>query len=118
MRQEEDFLRPSSREEAQKLWEIERLKMRQVLDKQQKQMVEDYQWLRQEEKSLVSAVGLGSGFQTRAPSSGTLAKALAEPQLAVRGLVAMQKLCPAAGLTFLQNGSVTSPPAPLCLLHL
>ncbi|NXS66439.1 FAK2 kinase, partial [Pandion haliaetus] len=49
---EEDFLRPSSREEAQKLWEIERLKMRQVLDKQQKQMVEDYQWLRQEEKSL------------------------------------------------------------------
>ncbi|NXD12194.1 FAK2 kinase, partial [Nothocercus nigrocapillus] len=51
---EEDFLRPSSREEAQKLWELERLKMRQVLDKQQKQMVEDYQWLRQEEKSLVS----------------------------------------------------------------
>ncbi|NWH22062.1 FAK2 kinase, partial [Grus americana] len=50
--QEEDFLRPSSREEAQKLWEIEKLKMRQVLDKQQKQMVEDYQWLRQEEKSL------------------------------------------------------------------
>ncbi|XP_009877181.1 PREDICTED: protein-tyrosine kinase 2-beta, partial [Apaloderma vittatum] len=49
---EEDFLRPSSREEAQKLWEIERLKMKQVLDKQQKQMVEDYQWLRQEEKSL------------------------------------------------------------------
>ncbi|NXW98269.1 FAK2 kinase, partial [Larus smithsonianus] len=50
---EEDFLRPSSREEAQKLWEMERLKMRQVLDKQQKQMVEDYQWLRQEEKALV-----------------------------------------------------------------
>uniref|UniRef100_A0A8B9BFR6 non-specific protein-tyrosine kinase n=1 Tax=Anser brachyrhynchus TaxID=132585 RepID=A0A8B9BFR6_9AVES len=69
--QEEDFLRPSSREEAQKLWEIERLKMRQVLDKQQKQMVEDYQWLRQEEKSLVSAVGLGSGFQTRAPTEFT-----------------------------------------------
>ncbi|XP_009893770.1 PREDICTED: protein-tyrosine kinase 2-beta [Charadrius vociferus] len=49
---EEDFLRPSSREEAQKLWEMERLKMRQVLEQQQKQMVEDYQWLRQEEKSL------------------------------------------------------------------
>lgn len=32
--------------------------MRQVLDKQQKQMVEDYQWLRQEEKSLVSGLGL------------------------------------------------------------
>lgn len=52
--QEEDFIRPSSREEAQQLWEAERIKMRQLLDKQQKQMVEDYQWLRQEEKSLVS----------------------------------------------------------------
>uniref|UniRef100_A0A8D0VEJ8 non-specific protein-tyrosine kinase n=1 Tax=Sus scrofa TaxID=9823 RepID=A0A8D0VEJ8_PIG len=50
--QEEDFIRPSSREEAQQLWEAERIKMRQLLDKQQKQMVEDYQWLRQEEKSL------------------------------------------------------------------
>lgn len=50
--QEEDFIRPSSREEAQQLWEAERLKMRQILDKQQKQMVEDNQWLRQEEKSL------------------------------------------------------------------
>uniref|UniRef100_A0A8C0HC48 Protein-tyrosine kinase 2-beta n=1 Tax=Chelonoidis abingdonii TaxID=106734 RepID=A0A8C0HC48_CHEAB len=49
---EEDFLRPTSREEAQKLWEMERAKMRQTLDKQQKQMAEDYQWLRQEEKSL------------------------------------------------------------------
>uniref|UniRef100_A0A8D1KKP1 Protein-tyrosine kinase 2-beta n=1 Tax=Sus scrofa TaxID=9823 RepID=A0A8D1KKP1_PIG len=49
---QEDFIRPSSREEAQQLWEAERIKMRQLLDKQQKQMVEDYQWLRQEEKSL------------------------------------------------------------------
>ncbi|NXP08585.1 FAK2 kinase, partial [Thinocorus orbignyianus] len=57
---EEDFLRPSSREEAQKLWEMERLKMRQVLDKQQKQMVEDYQWLRQEEKSLELCVPGGT----------------------------------------------------------
>uniref|UniRef100_A0A8C4MKR9 non-specific protein-tyrosine kinase n=1 Tax=Equus asinus asinus TaxID=83772 RepID=A0A8C4MKR9_EQUAS len=52
---EGDFVRPSSREEAQQLWEAERVKMRQILDKQQKQMVEDYQWLRQEEKSLVSS---------------------------------------------------------------
>ena len=52
--QEEDFVRPSSREEAQQLWEAERVKMRQLLAKQQRQMVEDYQWLRQEERSLVS----------------------------------------------------------------
>ncbi|NXL54517.1 FAK2 kinase, partial [Podilymbus podiceps] len=70
---EEDFLRPSSREEAQQLWEMERLKMRQVLDKQQKQMVEDYQWLRQEEKSLVSGLELG------AFSSCTLKKVVEEP---------------------------------------
>uniref|UniRef100_A0A8C8ZG25 non-specific protein-tyrosine kinase n=1 Tax=Prolemur simus TaxID=1328070 RepID=A0A8C8ZG25_PROSS len=49
---EEDFIRPSSREEAQQLWEAEKIKMRQILDKQQKQMVLDYQWLREEEKSL------------------------------------------------------------------
>uniref|UniRef100_A0A8C4MHM3 non-specific protein-tyrosine kinase n=1 Tax=Equus asinus asinus TaxID=83772 RepID=A0A8C4MHM3_EQUAS len=53
---EGDFVRPSSREEAQQLWEAERVKMRQILDKQQKQMVEDYQWLRQEEKSLLAPV--------------------------------------------------------------
>ncbi|NXE57243.1 FAK2 kinase, partial [Casuarius casuarius] len=69
---EEDFLRPSSKEEAQKLWEMERLKMRQVLDKQQKQMVEDYQWLRQEEKSLVSSVGLASGYPWGTSSYCTL----------------------------------------------
>ncbi|XP_064128729.1 protein-tyrosine kinase 2-beta isoform X4 [Loxodonta africana] len=49
---EEDLIRPSSREEAQQLWEAERVKMRQMLDKQQKQMAEDYKWLRQEERSL------------------------------------------------------------------
>uniref|UniRef100_A0A8D2IYJ0 Protein-tyrosine kinase 2-beta n=1 Tax=Varanus komodoensis TaxID=61221 RepID=A0A8D2IYJ0_VARKO len=54
---EEDFLRPSSREEAQRLWETERAKMQQLLEKQQKQMAEDYQWLRQEERALVSAGG-------------------------------------------------------------
>ncbi|XP_051016695.1 protein-tyrosine kinase 2-beta isoform X2 [Acomys russatus] len=50
--QEEDFIRPSSREEAQQLWEAEKTKIRQVLDRQQKQMVEDSQWLRREERSL------------------------------------------------------------------
>ncbi|KFM04737.1 Protein-tyrosine kinase 2-beta [Aptenodytes forsteri] len=69
--QEEDFLRPSSREEAQKLWEIERLKMRQVLDKQQKQMVEDYQWLRQEEKSLDPTVFMNNSAPLLLPEKET-----------------------------------------------
>ncbi|KAL1780880.1 hypothetical protein HispidOSU_018210 [Sigmodon hispidus] len=50
--QEEDLIRPSSREEAQLLWEAEKIKMRQILDRQQKQMVEDSQWLRREERCL------------------------------------------------------------------
>ncbi|XP_054052566.1 protein-tyrosine kinase 2-beta isoform X5 [Rissa tridactyla] len=69
--QEEDFLRPSSREEAQKLWEMERLKMRQVLDKQQKQMVEDYQWLRQEEKALDPTVFMNNNAPPLLPEKET-----------------------------------------------
>ncbi|NXI41107.1 FAK2 kinase, partial [Galbula dea] len=68
---EEDFLRPSSREEAQKLWEIERLRMKQVLDKQQKQMVEDYQWLRQEEKSLDPTVFMNNNLPPLLPEKET-----------------------------------------------
>ncbi|KFV07730.1 Protein-tyrosine kinase 2-beta, partial [Pterocles gutturalis] len=69
--QEEDFLRPSSREEAQKLWEMERLNMRQVLDKQQKEMVEDYQWLRQEEKSLDPTVFMNNNIPPLLPEKET-----------------------------------------------
>ncbi|XP_075779436.1 protein-tyrosine kinase 2-beta isoform X3 [Pelodiscus sinensis] len=69
--QEEDFLRPASREEAQKLWEMERAKMRQMLEKQQKQMVEDYQWLRQEEKSLDPMVYLNNNSPPLLPEKET-----------------------------------------------
>ncbi|NXE16225.1 FAK2 kinase, partial [Lophotis ruficrista] len=90
---EEDFLRPSSREEAQKLWEMERLKMRQVLDKQQKQMVEDYQWLRQEEKSLVSVCG-GSWSDSFLSLTDGVAEFTGPPQKPPR-LVAQQSIHPA-----------------------
>ncbi|XP_054052565.1 protein-tyrosine kinase 2-beta isoform X4 [Rissa tridactyla] len=76
--QEEDFLRPSSREEAQKLWEMERLKMRQVLDKQQKQMVEDYQWLRQEEKALDPTVFMNNNAPPLLPEKETDYNGVAE----------------------------------------
>nr|XP_032646447.1 protein-tyrosine kinase 2-beta isoform X3 [Chelonoidis abingdonii] len=69
--QEEDFLRPTSREEAQKLWEMERAKMRQTLDKQQKQMAEDYQWLRQEEKSLDPMVYMNNNSPPLLPEKET-----------------------------------------------
>ncbi|KAM4772706.1 protein-tyrosine kinase 2-beta isoform 2-T2 [Rhinophrynus dorsalis] len=49
---EEDFIKPNSKEEAQKLWEKERAKMMQILNRQQQQMEEDGKWLKQEEKSL------------------------------------------------------------------
>ncbi|NXS86730.1 FAK2 kinase, partial [Erpornis zantholeuca] len=50
---EEDFLRPSSREEAQQLLELERLRVEQAMEKQQREMLEDDRWLRQEVKSLL-----------------------------------------------------------------
>ncbi|XP_034277125.1 protein-tyrosine kinase 2-beta isoform X1 [Pantherophis guttatus] len=76
---EEDFLRPSSREEAQKLWEMERAKMRQLLDKQQKQMVEDYQWLRQEEKALDPMASVKSNSnRPKLPEKETSYNGLAE----------------------------------------
>ncbi|CAI9568777.1 unnamed protein product [Staurois parvus] len=51
---EEDFVKPSSMEEAQKMWEKERNKMLQVINRQQQQMLEDNKWLKQEEQSLVN----------------------------------------------------------------
>lgn len=126
LHQEEDFLRPSSREEAQKLWEMERLKMRQVLDKQQKQMVEDYQWLRQEEKSLVGDIGLGTDFGLCAPSSriATTHQAAAcfkqhnhncsTPQVSQQAC-SSSSLCTAGGV---RAAPITNPLAPLCVLHL
>nr|DBA25449.1 TPA: hypothetical protein GDO54_009833 [Pyxicephalus adspersus] len=51
---EEDFVKPTSMEEAQKMWEKERAKMVQVMNRQQQQMVEDNKWLKQEERSLVN----------------------------------------------------------------
>ncbi|XP_018119613.1 protein-tyrosine kinase 2-beta isoform X2 [Xenopus laevis] len=53
---EEDFVKPNSKEEAQKLWEKERDKMLQVLNRQQQQMEEDGKWLKQEERSLVNTL--------------------------------------------------------------
>ncbi|XP_050161865.1 protein-tyrosine kinase 2-beta isoform X4 [Myiozetetes cayanensis] len=49
---EEDFLRPSSREEAQRLLQAERLKVERVMERQQREMLEDDRWLRQEVESL------------------------------------------------------------------
>ncbi|XP_009083416.1 PREDICTED: protein-tyrosine kinase 2-beta, partial [Acanthisitta chloris] len=68
---EEDFLRPSSREEAQKLLEMERLKVEQVMVRQQKEMVEDDQWLRQEVKSLDPTVFMTSNIPLLLPEKET-----------------------------------------------
>ncbi|NXD74170.1 FAK2 kinase, partial [Eolophus roseicapillus] len=95
---EEDFLRPSSREEAQKLWEMERLKMRQVLDKQQKQMVEDYQWLRQEEKSLDPTVFMNNNtslVSSAIPGEARLGSEFTGPPQKPPRLGAQQSIHPA-----------------------
>ncbi|OPJ68347.1 protein-tyrosine kinase 2-beta isoform A [Patagioenas fasciata monilis] len=92
---EEDFLRPSSREEAQKLWEMERLKMQQVLDKQQKQMVEDYQWLRQEEKSLDPMVFMNNNPPPLLPEKETDYTEFTGPPQKPPRLVVQQSIHPA-----------------------
>ncbi|XP_027488103.1 protein-tyrosine kinase 2-beta-like [Corapipo altera] len=54
---EEDFLRPSSREEAQRLLELERLRVERLMERQQREMLEDDRWLRHEVESLVRNPG-------------------------------------------------------------
>ncbi|KAM7060425.1 protein-tyrosine kinase 2-beta isoform 3-T3 [Acridotheres tristis] len=58
--QEEDFQRPRSREEAQQLLELERLRVEQAMERQQKEMLEDDRWLREEVKSLDPKVFLNN----------------------------------------------------------
>ncbi|XP_075057251.1 protein-tyrosine kinase 2-beta isoform X2 [Mixophyes fleayi] len=53
---EEDFVKPTSKEEARKLWEKERAKMLQVMNQQQQDMLEDNKWLKKEERSLVNTL--------------------------------------------------------------
>ncbi|KAM9317067.1 protein-tyrosine kinase 2-beta isoform 2-T2 [Gastrophryne carolinensis] len=64
---EEDFVKPNSMEEAQKLWEKERAKMLQVMSRQQQQMVEDNKWLMQEERSLVNNLKVRSSLDFSLP---------------------------------------------------
>ncbi|XP_031959209.1 protein-tyrosine kinase 2-beta isoform X2 [Corvus moneduloides] len=69
--QEEDFLRPSSREEAQQLLELERLRVEQAMERQQKEMLEDDRWLRQEVKSLDPTVFMNNNIPPLLPEKET-----------------------------------------------
>uniref|UniRef100_A0A8U7MPU3 non-specific protein-tyrosine kinase n=1 Tax=Corvus moneduloides TaxID=1196302 RepID=A0A8U7MPU3_CORMO len=68
---EEDFLRPSSREEAQQLLELERLRVEQAMERQQKEMLEDDRWLRQEVKSLDPTVFMNNNIPPLLPEKET-----------------------------------------------
>ncbi|XP_052002114.1 protein-tyrosine kinase 2-beta-like [Xyrauchen texanus] len=50
--QERGFLEPSSKEDAQHLWELERQHVQATLKRQKQEMLEDNQWLEKEEKLL------------------------------------------------------------------
>ncbi|XP_051579077.1 protein-tyrosine kinase 2-beta isoform X2 [Myxocyprinus asiaticus] len=50
--QERGFLEPSSKEDAQQLWELERQHVQETLKRQKQEMLEDNQWLEKEEKLL------------------------------------------------------------------
>ncbi|XP_029452067.1 protein-tyrosine kinase 2-beta [Rhinatrema bivittatum] len=64
---EEDFVKPSSKEEAQKLWEAERAKMQQILERQQQQIIEDNRWLRREESCLDRMLHVNEKASTQPP---------------------------------------------------
>ncbi|XP_032911109.1 protein-tyrosine kinase 2-beta isoform X3 [Catharus ustulatus] len=68
---EEDFQRPRSREEAQQLLELERLRVEQAMERQQKEMLEDDRWLRQEVQSLDPKVFLNNNFPPQLPEKET-----------------------------------------------
>uniref|UniRef100_A0A8C1X9T2 non-specific protein-tyrosine kinase n=1 Tax=Cyprinus carpio TaxID=7962 RepID=A0A8C1X9T2_CYPCA len=51
---ERGFLEPNSKEDAQRLWEMERQCMQDTLRRQKQEMLEDNKWLEKEERLLVS----------------------------------------------------------------
>ncbi|XP_063037619.1 LOW QUALITY PROTEIN: protein-tyrosine kinase 2-beta-like [Melospiza melodia melodia] len=69
--QEEDFQRPSSREEAQQLLELERLRVEQAMERQQREMLEDQRWLQQEVQSLDPKVFLNNNVPPLLPEKET-----------------------------------------------
>ncbi|XP_067223779.1 protein-tyrosine kinase 2-beta isoform X6 [Chanodichthys erythropterus] len=50
--QDRGFLEPSSKEDAQRLWELERQRVQETLRRQKQEMLEDNKWLEKEEKLL------------------------------------------------------------------
>ncbi|XP_014117025.1 PREDICTED: protein-tyrosine kinase 2-beta [Pseudopodoces humilis] len=68
---EEDFQRPRSREEAQELLELERLRVERAMERQQRQMLEDERWLRQEVQSLDPKVFLTNNIPPLLPEKET-----------------------------------------------
>lgn len=51
---ERGLLEPNSKEDAQRLWEMERQRVQETLRRQKQEMLEDNKWLEKEEKLLVS----------------------------------------------------------------
>ncbi|XP_058691256.1 protein-tyrosine kinase 2-beta isoform X1 [Poecile atricapillus] len=68
---EEDFQRPRSREEAQELLELERLRVERAMERQQREMLEDERWLRQEVQSLDPKVFLTNNIPPLLPEKET-----------------------------------------------
>ncbi|KAL0169581.1 hypothetical protein M9458_034177, partial [Cirrhinus mrigala] len=46
------LLEPNSKEDAQRLWEMERQRVQETLKRQKQEMLEDNKWLEKEEKLL------------------------------------------------------------------
>lgn len=51
-------MEPSSKEDAQRLWQMERQRMQETMRQQKQQMMEDNKWLTKEERLLVGNIPL------------------------------------------------------------
>ena len=49
-------MEPSSKEDAQRLWQMERERMQETMRQQKQQMMEDNKWLTKEERLLVGNI--------------------------------------------------------------
>ncbi|XP_059375829.1 protein-tyrosine kinase 2-beta-like [Carassius carassius] len=78
--QEQCFQEPSSKEDAQRLWEMERQCMQDTLRRQKQEMLEDNKWLEKEEKLLDPFANDGTSGKVMSENEKSQASSQAPPE--------------------------------------
>lgn len=82
-------MEPSSKEDAQRLWQMEKQRMQDTLRKQKQQMMEDNKWLEKEERLLVGNTTLTLVHPLPYPQCSFLDLSLALGAVRKRGSMSM-----------------------------